>query len=84
MAQGFIDPTSDFAHTIRQGAAVEWAQRAIRLAKAAGESLDRESVKQWLDKAEDEDVRNLRTTDPAAHRERYNEAVTATEQLAAF
>jgi hypothetical protein len=82
MAQGFIDPQSDFAAMVRKGAAVEWGKRAVDLAQAAGQSVDAASLVRWLDQAELADTNALRATNPVLHQERYDEAAAAAQEFA--
>lgn len=82
MAQGVIDPRSDFAAMARKGAAADWGSRAVDLAKAAGQSVDAASLGRWLDQVEPADARALRATNPALHRERYEEASVAAQEIA--
>jgi hypothetical protein len=84
MAQGFINPQSDFAATLRKAAAADWGKRAVDLAKAAGQPVDLVSLSRWLDQAEPEDTKALRATNPALHRERYDEAAAAAQEIASL
>lgn len=84
MAQGFIDPQSEFAVSVRKAAAADWGKRAVDLAKAAGQSVDAASLGHWLDQAEPQEAKALRTANPGLHREQYDEAAVAAQEFASI